>query len=156
MTTTETAAPEVDLQRDPFLKTLVRIVRAEDTHGVWEKRSDASLLKEFVITKAERRAMPIIGDPDPEVLQRVEQFYRAVGLRVEERTGCMSSPMMKMSHEGFGRVLLTTGKLVIFGKSLRDVHRFGFDDFAALGAEGEKIVGQAVATIEQYPEVARA
>ena len=155
MTTTETVAPEIDLQKDPFLKTLVRIVRAEDTHGVWEKRTDASLIQEYIVTKAERRAMPIIGDPDPDVLHRIEQYYRAVGLRVEERTGCMSSPMMKMSHEGFGRVILTTGKLVIYGKSLRDVHRFGFEDFATLAAEGEKLVSQAVACIEQYPEVAR-
>jgi probable nitrogen fixation protein len=154
---TETAAqPEIDLQSNPFLKTLVSIVRAEDSHGVWEKRSDASLIKEFIITKAERRAMPIIGDPDPEVLQRVEQYYRAVGLRIEQRTGFMSSPMMKMSHEGFGRVILTAGKLVAFAKSLRDVHRFGFESFDELAAQGEKVVDQAVASIEQFPEVAKA
>jgi probable nitrogen fixation protein len=154
---TETATqPETDLQAIPFVKTLISIVRAEDSHGVWEKRSDASLLKDFIITKAERRSMPIIGDPDPEVLQRVEQFYRAVGLRIEQRTGCMSSPMMKMSHEGFGRMILTTGKLVAYAKSLRDVHRFGFESFEDLAAQGEKIVDQAVASIEQFPEVAKA
>lgn len=156
MITEPVAQTQVDLQADPFLKTLVSIVRAEDSHGVWEKRSDASLLKEFIVSKAERRALPIIGDPDPEVLQRVEQFYRTVGLRIEQQTGCMSSPMMKMSHEGFGRVILTTGKLVAFAKSLRDVHRFGFDSFEALAAEGEKVVSQAVAAIEEFPEVARA
>lgn len=156
MTTETVAQPETDLQTNPFLKTLLSIVRAEDTHGVWEKRTDASLLKEYIISKAERRAMPIIGDPDPEVLQRLEQYYRAVGLRIEQRTGCMSSPMMKMSHEGFGRVILTTGKLVAYAKSLRDVHRFGFDSFEALAAEAEKVVDQAVASIEQFPEVAKA
>ena len=156
MNTETTAQSDLDLRANPFTKTLVSIVRAEDSHGVWEKRSDASLLKEFIISKAERRAMPIIGDPDPEVLQRVEQYYRAVGLRIEQRTGCMSSPMMKMSHEGFGRVILTTGKLVVFAKSLRDVHRFGFDSFDDLAAQGEKVVDQAVATINEFPEVAKA
>lgn len=144
-----------DFQSHPFLNMLVKVVRAEDSHGVWERKTDAELLQEYIVTKEARRAMPIIGDPDPDVLHRVEQFYRTVGLRIEERTGCMSSPMMKMSHEGFGRLLLTTGKLVAYSKTLRDIHRFGFEDFDVLGNEGEKIVAQAVATIERFPEVAR-
>jgi probable nitrogen fixation protein len=68
----------------------------------------------------------------------------------------MASPMMKMSHEGFGRVLLTVGKLVVLVKTLRDVHRFGFDSLVALDREGEKAVAQATATINRFPEVARA
>lgn len=148
--------PEIELQTHPFLKTLVSVARAEDTHGVWERKSDAEVLAEFIVTKEQRRALPIIGDPDPDVLHRIEQFYRSVGLRVEDRTGCMASPTMTMSHEGFGRLFITTGKLVAYSKTLRDVHRFGFETFAALGAEGEKIVAQAVSTIEQFPEVAKA
>jgi probable nitrogen fixation protein len=144
------------LKQQPFLKTLVKVFRAEDSHGVWESKSDAELLADYIVTKEARRALPIIGDPDPDVLDRVQQFYRTVGLRIEERTGCMSSPMMNMSHEGFGRLFLTTGKLVVYAKTLRDIHRFGFESFAKLGIEGEKIVDLAVSTIEQYPEVARA
>ncbi|HEX7479583.1 MAG TPA: NifX-associated nitrogen fixation protein [Polyangiales bacterium] len=154
--TTASASARTELQDSPFLKTLIALIRAEDSYGVWEKRPDVDLLGEFVLTREARRALPIMADPEPEVLTRVEQFYRTVGLRIEQRTGCMASPMMKMSHEGFGRVLLTTGKLVAFSKTLRDVHRFGFDDLATLGREGEKIVGAAVECIEQYPEVARA
>jgi len=145
-----------DLPNSPFIRTLLRLIRAEDSHGVWERKTDAELLVEYIVTKEQRRAMPIIGDPDPDTLHRIEQFYRAVGLRIEERTGHMSSPMMKMSHEGFGRMLLTAGKLVVVQKSLRDVHRFGFPDFETLEKEGEKIVEQAVATIQQFPEVAKA
>ncbi|MET0390011.1 MAG: NifX-associated nitrogen fixation protein [Polyangiales bacterium] len=153
---TDSAAAALVVPSHPFLHALIRIVRAEDSHGVWEKYSDAEVLKDFIVTKAQRKALPIIGDPDPEILDRVEHYYRAVGLRIEERTGCMSSPMMKMSHEGFGRVFLTTGKLVVFAKSLRDVHRFGFETFEVLAVEGEKLVDQAVATIEEFPEVAKA
>jgi probable nitrogen fixation protein len=156
VTQESTASAEVELPASPFLKALLAIVRAEDTHGVWERHSDAELLKEFIVTKAQRKALPIIGDPEPELIDRIEQYYRAVGLRIEERTGCMSSPIMKMSHEGFGRVLLTTGKLVVFARSLRDVHRFGFDDFATLASEGEKVVAQAIAAIEQFPDAAKA
>jgi len=139
----------------PFLKSLARLIRAADSYGSWDKKSDLDLLKPFIVTKEERRTIPIIGDPDPDTLHSVEQFYQAVGLAIEGKVGLMASPMMKMSHEGFGRVILTVGKLVVFAKTLRDVHRFGFESVEALGREGEKAVDQAVSEINKYPEVAR-
>ncbi|MER9214341.1 NifX-associated nitrogen fixation protein [Mesorhizobium sp. M0663] len=140
----------------PFMKCLVRLVRAHDSHGSWEGKSDAELLADFIITKEQRRAIPIIGDPDPDVLWRLEIFYAAVGLAIEERSGLMASPMMEVSHEGFGRVLLTAGRLVVLSKTLRDVHRFGFETFRKLAAAGTKLAGDATAAIEAHPEVARA
>jgi probable nitrogen fixation protein len=154
--TTSSASPASGSIDSPFLKALARLVRSEDSYGAWDKKPDSELLAPFVVTKEARRAIPIIGDPDPDILHRVDQFYQAVGLAIELKTGLMASPMMKMSHEGFGRVVLTTGKLVVFAKSLRDVHRFGFETLEALDREGEKAVGQAIDTINSYPEVARA
>lgn len=140
----------------PFLKVLIGLIRAEDSYGAWERKTDLDLLGEFVVTKEERRALPIIGDPDPEVTHRVEQFYRAVGQRVEQRTGLMASPTLNLSHEGFGRLFITVGKLVALSKTLRDVHRFGFDSLKALSDEGEKNVDKAMANIEEFPQVANA
>ena len=79
----------------PFLKCLVRLIRAQDTYGAWEGKADTELLAAFIITKEQRRAIPIIGDPDPDVLWRLEMFYTAVGLAIEERCGLMASPMME-------------------------------------------------------------
>jgi probable nitrogen fixation protein len=152
--TTDLAEPPVAGIDRPFVKALVRILRAEDSYGSWEKLSDAVVLKDFIVTKEQRREIPIIDDPDPDVLWRVEKFYSAVGLAIEMATGKMASPMMKMSHEGFGRVQLTTGRLVVLVKTLRDVHRFGFDDFEKLGTAGQKLVDEAKGLIEKFPEVA--
>ena len=138
----------------PFVRTLVRVVRADDTFGVWERKSDAEILADFIVTKEQRRQIPIIGDPDPDVLGRVEKFYVAVGLDIERATGRMASPMMKMSHEGFGRVILSVGRLVVISKSLRDVHRFGFESFDKLAEAGEKLVDEARKWIDAYPAVA--
>jgi len=143
------------LQR-PFLATLVRLLRAEDTYGAWEGKTDEQLLRPFVVTKEERRAIPIMGDPEPEVLWRLDKFYVAIGLCIEQKTGVMTGPMMKLSHEGFGRVVLIAGQLIAHSKHLRDVHRFGFDSLSALAAEGEKFVAKGVEAIEAHPEVARA
>ncbi len=140
----------------PFAATLVRLIRAQDSYGAWEGKPDAALLKPFIVTKEERRALPIMADPDPDTLARLEMFYSAVSLSIERETGQVASPMMKMHHEGFGRVLLTMGKLVVLSKHLRDVHRFGFDTLDKLEAEGTKLVATAIETINQFPDVAKA
>ncbi|TJW15559.1 MAG: NifX-associated nitrogen fixation protein [Mesorhizobium sp.] len=140
----------------PFVKCLVRLMRAQDSYGSWEGKSDAELLADFIVTKEQRREIPIIGDPDPDVLWRLDIFYAAVGLAIDERSGLMASPMMKISHEGFGRVILTAGRLVVLAKSLRDVHRFGFETFQKLADAGAKLVDDAVAAIEAHLDVARA
>jgi probable nitrogen fixation protein len=145
-----------DPMATPFLQCLVGRIRAEDAFGAWERKSDTALLNDYIVTKAERRLIPIIGDPDPDTLSRVEYFYQAVGLAVERATGVIATPMMKMSHEGFGRIVLLAGKLVVFSRTLRDMHRFGFEDLDALAAEGTKFATQAVAMIEAYPDLARA
>ncbi len=138
-----------------FITELIKVWRAQDTHGTWERKTDLSLLDPYIVTKEQRREIPIIGDPDPEILWRLELFYNAVGLAIERRTGCMVQPMMKMSHEGFGRMILTTGRLIVVNKHLRDVHRFGFESLEKLAAEGEKLVDAGVEMIEKFPEVAR-
>ena len=138
-----------------FLKELIKQWRAQDAHGAWDKKSDLDLIAPYIITKEQRREIPIMGDPDPETLWRLELFYNAVGLSVERATGIMVSPMMKMHHEGFGRMVLTAGRLVVINKHLRDAHRFGFESLEKLVAEGEKLVAAAVEMIEKFPEVAR-
>jgi probable nitrogen fixation protein len=152
LSTTSTAS--ANLPDSYFIDLLVQLIRAEDSYGAWEGKSDAALLKDFIVTKEQRRAMPIIADPDPDVLWRLEKFYGAVGLAIERKTGHMASPMMKMNHEGFGRMVLLTGRLVAVSKYLRDVHRFGFEDFEKLAEGGEKIVTAAIAYIQKYKEVA--
>jgi probable nitrogen fixation protein len=62
--------------------------------------------------------------------------------------------MMKMHHEGFGKMILTAGRLVVVNKHLRDVHRFGFETMEKLAAEGEKQVATAVEMIKKFPDVA--
>lgn len=139
---------------DGFAAQLVQQIRAQDTHGSWDRKSDYELLEPFIVDKEKRRAMPIIGDPDPDTLWRLELFYGALCLAIERQTGIMVSPMMKMSHEGFGRMVLIAGRLVVINKSLRDVHRFGFDSLEKLNSEADKFIAQATDMIAKFPEVA--
>lgn len=155
MAETAVAAVAVENPMDSlFIKELIKQWRAQDAHGAWEGKSDTQLLAPYIITKEQRREMPIIGDPDPDTLWRLELFYNAVGLAIERQTGIMVSPMMKMHHEGFGRMVLTASRLVVVNKHLRDVHRFGFESMEKLAQEGEKLVAAGVEMIEKFPDVA--
>lgn len=138
-----------------FLGELAKQYRAQDTYGTWDGKSNDTLLLPYIINKEQRKEIPIMGDPDPETLWRLELFYNAIGLSVERQTGIMVSPMMKMSHEGFGRMVLTAGRLVVINKYLRDVHRFGFNDMDKLAEEGGKLVDAAIEMINKFPEVAK-
>ena len=143
-----------DLKSSPFLVELINQWRAQDSYGAWEGKSDEELLEPYVIDKEKRKEIPIIGDPDPETLWRLELFYNAVGLAIERQTGVMVSPMMKMSHEGFGRMVLLAGRLVAVNKQLRDVHRFGFLSLEKLAEEGDKFVNSGVEMVKKFPDVA--
>jgi probable nitrogen fixation protein len=52
-------------------------------------------------------------------------------------------------------MVLIGGRLVVVNKQLRDIHRFGFETFAKLAEEGEKMVKAGVEMIEKFPETAR-
>lgn len=67
----------------PYVKELIKIWRAQDTHGVWEGKSDLELLEPYIVDKEKRRALPIIGDPDPDTIWRMELFFNAVALSIE-------------------------------------------------------------------------
>jgi len=151
----EAPADDETLMALPFVQQLVKQLRAQDIHGTWEGKTDFELLKPYIHTAEERRALPILGDPDPETLWHLEIFYNAIAVAIERETGQMVSPMMKMSHEGFGRMVLIAGRLVVVNKQLRDVHRFGFPSLTKLASVGSKFLEEAVAMIRAYPEVAQ-
>ncbi|WP_044559153.1 NifX-associated nitrogen fixation protein [Azospirillum sp. B4] len=150
----EIAPPEAAAQ-SPFIKELVKVWRAQDAHGTWDAKADLDLLEPYILDREKRRALPIMGDPDPETIWRLELFFNAIALSIERATGVMVSPMLKMSHEGFGRMVLLGGRLVVVNKQLRDVHRFGFDSLAKLAEEGTKYVQAGVDMIARFPDVAR-
>jgi len=161
MTTSDTLEAVAAAQNDeaylatPFVQQLIKQLRAQDMNGTWDSKSDLQLLKPYIHTAEERRALPILGDPDPETLWHLELFYNAIAVAIERETGQMVSPMMKMSHEGFGRMVLLAGRLVVVNKQLRDVHRFGFMSLAKLSEAGTKFFDEAVLMIRTYPAVAQ-
>jgi probable nitrogen fixation protein len=153
-------AAAVIVEDDPvlesdFAREMVRQMRAIDTYGTYDDWSVAKILKPFVLTKQMRREIPVVGDPDEITLARVSAFYNALAAMIEARTGKMAVPIVHLSHEGFGRALITVGKLVVMDKTLRDVHRFGYPELAKMKQEADKLVNKAAELIETYADVAK-
>ena len=150
------AAEDIEALKTSVVQTLIRVIRAHDTHGAWDNKNERMLLRAWILSKDQRKQIPILGDPDPRTLLRVDQFYAAVGLAIENRTGLIAQPLIKLSHEGWGRVVLIAGRLVVISRSLRDVHRFGFPRLTKLSEEGSTLVDHGVDFIEKFPDAARA
>ncbi|MCB1887551.1 MAG: NifX-associated nitrogen fixation protein [Rhodocyclaceae bacterium] len=139
---------------DPFFGELARQMRAVDTYGVLDTLDNAEILDPFILTKERRREIPVIGDPDDITLARVKSYYNALAVMIEQRVGLMATPIINLTHEGFGRALIAVGKLIVVDRSLRDVHRFGFATPAKMQEEAGKLVDRAVALVEAHRDVA--
>lgn len=144
---------ETDPMQAPFVRELVQQWRAQDQYGMYDKKSDAEMIAPYIITKEDRKRIPIIANPDERVLNRLEQFYDAVGTLISRRSGVSASPIIKLHQEGFGRMVMLAGRLVIHSRYVRDIHRFGFETVEKLAEEGERLVQTGIEMINAFPEV---
>ncbi|MGB3650611.1 MAG: NifX-associated nitrogen fixation protein [Rivularia sp. (in: cyanobacteria)] len=137
----------------PFVKALVQQIRGFDTYGTYKKWSDDLLLKPYVVSKQKKREISVEGDLDPMTISRINAFYRAIAIRIEQETGLLSQVVADLNHEGFGWVLVFSGRLLLVKKTLRDVHRFGFNSLDKLAEEGENLVQKGIELAQRFPEV---
>ncbi|MAK92984.1 MAG: hypothetical protein CMI08_10340 [Oceanospirillaceae bacterium] len=144
-----------ELLQNPMIRQIVVQLRAMDSYGTYDTWTDDKVLDPLILTKARRREIPVVGDPDETVIARVKAFYNAIAVTIEGQCGLMAVPVINLTHEGFGRAMIIVGKLVVLDKTLRDVHRFGFDSLEKLIDEMEKLSTKAVALIEEHRVVAK-
>ena len=154
MTEEAIISPDDPILETDFIKEMTRQIRAIDSYGVYDTASDIEVLDPLVLTKERKREIPVVGDPDEETLARVKAFYNAIAAQTEAECGKMAVPMINITHEGFGRAIITVGKLVVMDKSLRDVHRFGFPSLSKMKDEADKLLSVATGIVGEYPEVA--
>jgi len=146
---------------DPYLSSdivaeMIKQLRAIDTYDTYEGWSEAKIIDPLVLTKERKREIPIVGDPDDITLARVKAYYNSIAVLIEKKVGLIAVPIINISHEGFGRALITVGKLIVVDKILRDVHRFGFPSLEDMSVKTEQTLDKAIALLEQYREVAEA
>jgi probable nitrogen fixation protein len=147
------------VEQDPllstdFIKEMVKQMRAVDSYVTYDGWPVERILAPYVLTKEQRRAIPVIGDPDEVLLARIKAFYNAIASLIEKECGLMAIPMINITHEGFGRAVITVGKLVVMDRTLRDVHRYGYESLSKMKDEADKLLSVALGLVGKYPEVA--
>jgi len=141
------------IDQSPFLKALVQQIRANDPYGTFRHWTDDLLLKPFVLSKAQKRQISVDDEVDPITQGRIMAFYRAIAHRIEATTGQLCQVVIDLNHEGFGWVLIFSGRLILVCKTLRDAQRFGFSDLEKLNTAGEKLIVQGSELAQQFPDV---
>lgn len=140
----------------PFAKGLLTLVRAQDRSGAWDNEPDEAILAPFIVTKLQKRELPMMGDPDPDILWRVELYYTAIAWEIERRAGCATAPMLNIHHEGWGRAIIIAGRLIAVNSHVRELHRFGFENVCDMEKRAMKLIEEGVAMIEKFSTVAAA
>jgi len=150
----EVIEPNDPILESEFMQEMVKQVRALDTYDMYEGKGADELLDPFVLTKERKRELPLVGEPDDITMARVQAFYNAISVLIEKECGRMAVPLLKLSHEGFGRALITVGKLVVMDRTLRDMHRFGFASLSKMKDEADKVLSVALELVGNYSHVA--
>ncbi|MCE1239196.1 MAG: NifX-associated nitrogen fixation protein [Azonexaceae bacterium] len=148
-----TVAADPILETD-FIKEMSRQMRALDTYGTYQGWTVEQILDPFIMTKERKAEIPLVGDPDDITISRVKAFYNAIAVLIEKECNLLAVPLIHLTHEGFGRALISVGKLIVVDKTLRDVHRFGFASLSKMKDEADKLLSVALERIGQHPEVA--
>ena len=141
------------IDNSPFLKTIVQQIRASDAYGTYRNWSDELLLRPYILSKRDRRDISVEGSVEPATVGRITAFYQAIAACIEQETRQLSQVVIDLNQEGFGWVLIFSGRLILVSKTLRDAHRFSFTSFEKLAEEGEKRIQQGIDLAEQYPNV---
>ncbi|MFS8853119.1 NifX-associated nitrogen fixation protein [Synechococcus sp. R5-16] len=139
----------------PILQEIVRQLRAADPYGTYRTWSDELLLKPFVVTKAQKRQISLEGEVDPGVRSRILIYYRAIAALIEKETGLLAQVVLDLNSEGFGWVLVFSGRLLLVVNTLRDAHRFGFESLEQLTEKATALIDKGIQLARTYPEVGR-
>lgn len=145
-------ADDDPLMDSDCIKEVVIQMRAA---GSPERLTAAWILDQFILTKERRKALPVVADPDGPTVTRLTAFYNAIAALIEKECRLTPSPIVNLTHDGFGRVVITVGKLVVFDKTLRDARLFGFESLKKMKDEVDKHLSVALQLIGKHPEVAQ-
>ncbi len=144
---------QTEILNAPFLKTLINQIRGQDSYGFYRNWTDELILKPFVVTKQKKREISLEGEVDPATQARIMVFFRAIAASIEKETNLISQVVVDLNHEGFGWVLVFSGRLLLVKRTLRDAQRFGFDSLEKLAEEGEELVEKGLELAKTFPEV---
>jgi probable nitrogen fixation protein len=138
-----------------FMSDLLDQIRAGDHFGRLDRIADEKLLKPFVVEREKSVDLSDFCDIDAATENRLRTFYQAIAVGIEKTTGVMTTSMIDINHEGFGRAVVFAGRLVLVSTVMREAGKFGFASIDKLEDAGERFVEQGAKAFANYPQVAQ-
>ncbi|MBA9088745.1 putative nitrogen fixation protein [Fontibacillus solani] len=120
---------EVEAERlvSTFNKSLSRIL---DAYDYFEKGSglntEEKIARLALFTAEEKLALGADCTPSPKLRKQVENVFQAMALTLEIETNSLVQSMVDMNSEGFGRAIVSSGRLILISTTLRAGLRFPF------------------------------
>ncbi len=138
-----------------IIQEIIRQIRAGDPYGVYRTWTDELLLKPFLVSKSQKRDISLEGQVDPITKSRILIYYRAIAALIEKQTSLLAQVVMDINDEGFGWVLIFSGRLVLVANTLRNAHHFGFDSLVSLSQKADIQISKGILLARAYPEIGR-
>lgn len=137
-----------------FMESLERVLKANDAYGLFRSLTGTQKIERLMLTKPEeKQKLESCGYVDETIKERLQLFLQAVAFAIEQKSGKIVSTMMELDEEGFGRIVLFAGRLILVNKSIRGLKKFAFTKMEDLEKEGQRYVSEALFWLNKYPEV---
>ncbi|MGG6312018.1 DUF269 domain-containing protein [Paenibacillus macerans] len=86
----------------------------------------------LLFSPEEKQALGQDCAPSPKLRRQVEQVFQALAVTLEIETRRLVQSMVEMNGEGFGRAIVSSGRLILVTLALRAGLRFPFTSQAKL------------------------
>ncbi|MEK5165016.1 DUF269 domain-containing protein [Paenibacillus sp. FSL R5-0527] len=140
-----------------FNRTLSQMIDAYDYFGKVSGLSEEEKIARLLLfTPEEKQALSQDCTPNAKLRRQVEHVFQALAAALEAETGQLMQSMVEMNGEGFGRAIVSSGRLILVSVTLRAGLRFPFTSAAKLEKFALSQIREALDWLARHGEVAAA
>lgn len=138
-----------------FNQSLCGLIDAYDAFGRGAGLHPAEKIERMLLfSPEEKRASGQDCAPSPKLRRQVEQVFQAMAVTLEAETRCLVQSMVEMNAEGFGRAIVSSGRLILVSTTLRAGLRFPFASGAKLERFALTCLKEALGWLTRHRDLA--
>ncbi|WP_151736603.1 DUF269 domain-containing protein [Paenibacillus tengchongensis] len=136
-----------------FMRRLCLLLDAEDHFGRYAALSpQEKVARQFLASEGDRSSSDFNCSVSPKVRHQVPLVFQAAAGVIEEKSGAMMESTAEINHEGFGRGLVYTGRVILLLKSLRAGFPFPFIAEEKLLRYGVECIEEGLVFLHNYKD----
>lgn len=138
-----------------FNRSLCQMIDAYDYFGKGSGLSEEDKIARLLLfTPEEKQALSQDCTPNSKLRLQVEHVFQAMAVTLEVETERLMQSMVEMNGEGFGRAIVSSGRLILSSVTLRAGLRFPFTSAAKLEKFALNQMREALDWLGRHQEVA--